>query len=75
MKFTVEYKKEAYRKATTCNVVTLTNEELLAADEYAKDLKFYAEMSDDYKVTQREKAVIKAAMQKAYAEMKCRGMF
>lgn len=75
MKFTAEYKEEAYKKATTCNVATLTNEELLAANEYAKDLKFYAEMSDCYKVTQEEKAAIKAAMQNAYAEMKRREIF
>ena len=76
MKYTNEYKRAAYKLATTCADVTkLTNDELMAANEEAKELRFYAEMSDDYRVTCREIDEVNDAMFKAYEEMRKRGIF
>jgi hypothetical protein len=75
MKYTNEYKKAAYKVAGVCDVSKMTDDELKAAKEYADELKFYADMSDDYSVTRAEKNAIYKHMQAAYEEMKKRGIF
>lgn len=74
MKYTNEYKRAAYKLATTTDVTKLTNDELMAADEAAKDYRFYAQMSDDYSVTCREIDQIRKEMAAAYEEMRKRGI-
>lgn len=75
MKYTSEYQKAAYKVAGMCDVSKMTDDELKAAKEYADELKFYADMSDDYSVTRAEKNEIYKHMQAAYAEMKKRGIY
>lgn len=76
MKYTNEYKKAAYKVCTTTkNFENVTNDELHAANEWAKELRFYADMSDDYKVTCAEKHAINVAMACAVEEMKKRGIY
>lgn len=74
MKYTNEYKQAAYKLAATTDVTKLTNDELLAAKEAANDYRFYAQMSDDYRVTCREIDQINKEMAAAYEEMKKRGI-
>ena len=74
MKYSNEYKKAAYKLATTADVTKLTNDELLAAKEAAKDYHFYAQMSDDYNVTRREIDQINKEMAAASEEMRKRGI-
>lgn len=74
MKYTNEYKRAAYKLATTADVTKLTNDELLAANEAAKDYMFYAEMADDYRVTCEERNQIREEMAAAREEMKKRGI-
>lgn len=74
MKYTNEYKAAAYKMCGVCDVANMTDDELKAANEYADDLTFCAEMSDDYRVTCKEITQINNHMFKAREEMKKRGI-
>ena len=73
MKYTKEYKAAAYKMCGVCDVTKMTDDELMAANDYADDLTFYAQMSDDYRVTCRENGEINNHMFNAREEMKKRG--
>lgn len=74
MKYTKEYKAAAYKMCGVCNVAKMTDDELIAANDHANDLRFYAQMSDDYRVTCKEIGEINNYMFKAREEMKKRGI-
>lgn len=55
-KYTDEEQKTAREMVKANKVEEMTLEELEAALEYADEMDFYAEMSDDWGVTRREQA-------------------
>lgn len=76
MKYTSEYQKNAYMTCTTTtNFKDITNDELLAAIEWAKKLRFYANMGNSWKVTCTENYAINKATTYMVQEMKKRGIY
>ena len=57
-KYTNEEQKAAREMVKANRVEEMTLEELEAALEYADEMDFYAEMSDDWGVTRREHAEV-----------------